>query len=165
MNGSRGTLGRTYRLSDYLGLGQQSSITTDASPTRMGAWLMTDGAIEEFFSVEVTWIDQEVLDKNAGGSEGQQLWESLTVLIALHLWAPQWKERRIRLCVRSDNISALTMRIKMKSTGEGMGLIARELALDVAEALSQGRPAPARGGEYLGRLAVEAGHKSWCPTA
>ena len=51
------------------------------------------------------------------------------------LWAPHWKERRMRLCVRSDNNSALTMLIKMKSTGDGMGIIARELALDVAEAL------------------------------
>ena len=106
MSKSRGTLERKYRLSDDLGLGQQYSITTDASPTRMGAWLMIDGVIEEFFSVEVTWIDQEVLDTRAGGSEGQQLWESLTVLIALRLWAPHWKERRIRLCVRSDTVSA-----------------------------------------------------------
>ena len=96
---------------------------------------MINGVIKEVFSDPISKLDQKILGCRTGGSEGQQLWESLTVLVALRLWASYWQGRRVQLRVRGDNVSALIMLVKMKSTGDGMNLIARELALDVAESV------------------------------
>ena len=54
------------------------------------------------------------------------------MLVALRLWAPVWMNRRIKLGVRSDNVTALTTLLKFKASGEAPSIIARELALDVA---------------------------------
>ena len=55
--------------------------------------------------------------------------------MALRLWAPKWESKRIRLSVTSDNVSALIMVVKMRASGQCTSLIARELALDIADAL------------------------------
>ena len=70
-----------------------------------------------------------------GGSEGQQAWEGLAILAALRLWSWVWRDCRISLAVRSDSVSALVMLVKMKADGFGVGIISREIALDVAESL------------------------------
>ena len=46
-----------------------------------------------------------------------------------------WRDRRITLAVRSDSVSALIMLVKMKASGFGVGILSRELALDIGEAL------------------------------
>ena len=108
---------------------------TDASPTGLGAFLVINGEIHEYVFGRITTLDQEVLKTKAGGSEGQQVWEALIVLSALRLWSPLWKARRITLAVKSDSVSALIMLIKLKTDGVGMGIISRELALDIGEAI------------------------------
>ena len=42
--------------------------------------------------------------------------------------------RRPTIRVRSDSISALTIVLKLKTKGKGPGIVAREMALDMAEA-------------------------------
>ena len=56
------------------------------------------------------------------------------MLVALRLWAPYWRTRRVILTVRSDNIATLSMVAKMQPHSPQLGIIARELALDVASA-------------------------------
>ena len=126
---------RIYRLADYLGEGMQVEVTVDASPTALGGYLKEDDCIVEFFEDAITEHDQAILNAAAGGSEGQQIWEALAMLCALRLWAPRWRSRRVRLRVKGDNVSALVMIVRMKAKGASNGLIARELALDIAEAL------------------------------
>ena len=49
-----------------------------------------------------------------------------------------WTERRMILHVRGDSVAMLTVVLKMKPTAStAMGLIAREVALDVAESAFQ----------------------------
>ena len=134
-----------YRLllGSYLNEGDKHSIVTDASPLALGAYLQINGVIQEFVHSRITHEDEEALGVKAGGSEGQQCWEALTVLAALRFWCHHWRNRRIVLEVRGDSVTALTMLIKMKADGR-TALIARELALDVAEALYE----PAGGGAH-----------------
>ena len=68
-----------------------------------------------------------------GESAGQQTWEALAVLVALRAWAHRWQGRRVVLRVRSDSVSALTLVLAAKAKGRGPAIIAREVALDLAE--------------------------------
>ena len=58
--------------------------------------------------------------------------EALAILVSLRLWAPLWRDQRVRLQLRTDNVAALTTLIKMQPHSSSLGIIARELALDVA---------------------------------
>ena len=108
---------------------------TDASPIGIGAYLIINGIIKEYAFGSLTKRDETILRVKRGGSEGQQAWEGLAILAALRLWAWSWRERRISLEVRSYSVSALVMLVKMKADGYGVGIISRELALDIAESL------------------------------
>jgi hypothetical protein len=55
------------------------------------------------------------------------------LLVAMRIWASSWIGVRARLIIRGDSISALTMLLKLKSKGKGSAMIARELALDLAD--------------------------------
>ena len=154
--GTHGTLSRTYTLAAYLQEGDQYAVVTDASPLGLGAFLVKNGVIEEFAFGTMSSIDEEVLSVKMGGSEGQQVWESLTILAALRLWSPVWRGRRITLAVKSDSVSALIMLIRMKADGVGTALISRELALDIAEAVYQ----PNVGSHIPGVTNVLADHLS-----
>ena len=68
-----------------------------------------------------------------GDCRAQQLCESLAVLVALRVWSERWVSKRIVLAVRSDSVAALTILVNFKAGGEHPGLIAREVALDVAD--------------------------------
>ena len=57
------------------------------------------------------------------------------MLVALRLWAPEWLQGRVRLRVRGDSVTMLTAVLHMQAAaGSSLILIAREVALDVAEA-------------------------------
>ena len=56
------------------------------------------------------------------------------MLIALRLWSHEWRATGAILRVRSDSISALVLALKLKTKGKGAGIIAREMALDIARA-------------------------------
>ena len=54
-------------------------------------------------------------------------------MVALREWSTLWKDRRVTLSVRSDNVSTLSLVCKMQPHSEQLGIIARELALEVCE--------------------------------
>ena len=52
--------------------------------------------------------------------------------MALRCWKHRWKGRPILLRIKSDSISALVLTLNLKTRGKAAGIVARELALDVA---------------------------------
>ena len=68
-----------------------------------------------------------------GSSKDQQALEALAMLVALREWAPEWLDKPVVLHVRSDNTAALSMICKMQPHSEQLGIIARELALDLGQ--------------------------------
>ena len=71
---------------------------------------------------------------SASGVKGQQLWEALAVLVALRAWFEVWSEQRSIIHVKSDSMTALTILVTHKASGQSVGLVARELALDIGRA-------------------------------
>ena len=69
---------------------------------------------------------------NQPSSKDQQAAKALAILVALRQWAPLWRDQGIRLQLRTDNVAALTTLIKMQPLSSALGIIARELALEVA---------------------------------
>jgi hypothetical protein len=61
--------------------------------------------------------------------------EALVALVALRGWCSRWSRQRARIKVRSDSISALVLCLKLKTKGVGTTMIAREVALDIADAV------------------------------
>ena len=95
---------------------------------------MREGHCAEYFHDSVSTDDCELLDINVGMAESQQVVESLTMLIALRIWAPEWQQFRSSVAVRGDNITMLSMLAHFKGSTPSLNLLAREVALDVANA-------------------------------
>ena len=70
---------------------------------------------------------------DTGTPAGQQVWECLAVLVALDIWRNQWADARINLQIRSDNVTALTLLVKMRPGSPQIAIIAREIALRLVE--------------------------------
>ena len=68
------------------------------------------------------------------GCRDQQVLEALAMLVALRVWAPRWTSSRVLLTVRSDNMSTLALVAKMQPHSPQLGVVAREMALDIAGA-------------------------------
>ena len=49
------------------------------------------------------------------------------------MWAHHWTDSRINLQVRSDNVTALTLLVKMRPGSPKIAIIAREIALRLVE--------------------------------
>ena len=62
-----------------------------------------------------------------GAPRGQQLWESLAILVAIDIWASHWAQSRVVLKVRGDNVGALTLLVNMRPANAKQAIIAREL--------------------------------------
>ena len=74
------------------------------------------------------------------------MWEALAILVAIDRWSSHWKQERIVLKVRGDNVTALVLLIKMrpkttKTQDEAgdvvkaskLAIVARELALRLVD--------------------------------
>ena len=133
MAGVSGQLERFFTLDAYLRTGYSVVVTTDASPWGLGAVLEFDGKIAAWFSSPISPVDRCILSLDAEpSSSDQQVLEALALLVALREWASEWTNRRVQLSVRSDNVAALTLICKMQPHSDRMGIIARELALDIS---------------------------------
>ena len=134
LKGERAGIRRQYALKGYMKKLPLVTITWDASRYGMGATLQLEGKFMEYFSIQITELDQQVLETPAGAHEGQQVWEALAGLIARRHWDVYWQFQRATLQIRSDNIGALTMLTKLKGGSRPLTLIAREYALDLGRA-------------------------------
>ena len=124
---------RRFTIEAFLRVGSYVEIGTDASPWGMGGWLQVDGKITEYFACEITEADLNMFGLSIGTPEGQQVWECLAVLVALDLWTSRRTDARINLQVRSDNVTALTLLVKMRPGSPNIAIIAREIALRLVE--------------------------------
>ena len=69
-----------------------------------------------------------------GDCRGQALWEALAELVALRTWSPLWQGKRTLLRVRGDSRAALGALGRLRSASPRINAVARELAIDIAEA-------------------------------
>jgi hypothetical protein len=136
LHGKRGSLSRTFHLSAFMNLGAKISITIDSSPWGLAAYLCECDVPVSWFSSEITDADCARFEVKRGDCEGQQIWESLASLVALRQWKGRWLHGRISLKVRGDNMTMLQLLVRLRppTSSKGLGLIARELALDISEA-------------------------------
>ena len=78
-------------------------------------------------------VDDVALHKiTVGDHRAQQCAEALATMVALRVWSPLWKESRVSLTLKGDSITALTSALDVRVAGPTVGLIAREVALNVA---------------------------------
>ena len=126
-------LERFFRVDAYSRSGTVVEIGTDASPWGMGGWLTIDGVLTHYFASPITPDDVKRYKMKVGDSDGQQLWECLAILIAVDAWAAVWSQQRVVLKIRGDNVGALVLCIKMRPATATIAIVARELALRLAE--------------------------------
>jgi hypothetical protein len=125
-------LERHFDLQTYQGRGTEVAICLDASPWGLGGFLVENNQIQSWFACGLGAEELGILRVAQAESAAQQVVEALAVLVALRAWKSRWVHQRVVLRVKSDNISALVMCLKLKTSGYGTGIIARELALDIA---------------------------------
>ena len=101
-------------------------------PWGLGGFLQEGGRVIAFFSDPLCEHDFQVLGFTRGSCRGQAAAEALAVLVALRLWFPLWRDRRVSVAVRADSQAALGALGKLGSTAPAIGRVAREVALDVA---------------------------------
>ena len=133
-SGVEGTLERVYELDAYLGRGTKIVLELDASPWGLGGVLVEDGIVKTWFASAISTEELSLLGLTLGDCASQQAMEALALLVALRAWHSRWRSLRPLIRVRSDSISALTIALKMKTKGLAPGIIAREMALDIADA-------------------------------
>ena len=135
LDGTRGTLVRRYTLETWTNAAPSISITLDASPWDVGATLEVNYTIVAFLRSPLDAEGVDLLGHPIGEARGQQVWETLCALVALRAWKQHWKESRFNLVVRGDSVFMLTVVLHMRpaSSSPGLGLLAREMALDMAE--------------------------------
>jgi hypothetical protein len=126
------SLSRTYQLNTWLGQGDRIEMCFDASPWGLGGFLTKNGKIRSFFRCGLSDAELELLSIKRAESAAQQTVEALAVLVGLRAWKSQWLHKQVVLKVRSDSVSALVIALKLKTKGVGPGIIAREMALDIA---------------------------------
>jgi hypothetical protein len=129
----RGTLTRHYDLGVYYGRGPTIDMCLDASPWGLGGFLTEQGRITSWFACGLSAAEVELLGITGGTSSSQQVVEALVALVALRGWSNRWARQRAQLKVRSDSISALVLCLKLKTKGKGTTIVAREVALDIAD--------------------------------
>ena len=123
-----GPVVRTFRVGSYFNRGVKYGISMDASIYGMGAVLIVNGVPEEYFSIAMTSSDERISNMKKGDKDGQQIWESLVLLIAIRHWCHRWREARVTLQLESDNVAALTLAAQLKAHG-ARRKIATQLAL------------------------------------
>jgi hypothetical protein len=135
LSGSSGSLTREFGVDSYLNRGPKFELTLDASPWGLGGILVIDDCVHSYFSSELSPYDFELFGFSKGSPDGQQCWESLCALVALRLFKPLWLNKRIQLAVRGDSVAMLTLVLKLRPPAHSasLGIIAREMALDISD--------------------------------
>ena len=133
MQQANGPIVRSFDLSAYNRTGDRVVITTDAPPYGFGGVLQINERIVSYFADTLQPHDKVVLGITAEPtSADQQVLEAFSILLALREWSKHWLHKRVQLCTRSDNIASLALCCKMQPHSERMGIVAREMALDIS---------------------------------
>jgi hypothetical protein len=100
--------------------------------------LAIDGNTVEYFTSPISQLDVAKYGFAVGDNAGHQVWEALAIFFAVDRWSQHWKQQRIIFKVRSDNVTALVLLIKMrpKSAEDGaskLAIVGKELALRLVD--------------------------------
>ena len=125
---------RPFLWKAYVLPAERTVFTVDASPWGLGAVLVEDGAVVEYLADQVTDDDCKLLGVAVGSPDSQQVLEALAMLVALRTWRARWQQWRSTVAIRGDNVTMLTMVLNFKGSSPALSLLARELALEVANA-------------------------------
>ena len=128
-----GAVKRIYRIEAFFWKGDQLRMTLDASVYGLGGTLSVNNTFVSWYGSQLSKTDSQRFKVQLADNEGQQIWESLNVLVALRLWQSWWRRTQVCLVVKSDNITALTLLCKLKGSSASLNIIARELALDFGD--------------------------------
>jgi hypothetical protein len=120
---------RFFTIDAFNRTGTVVEIGTDASPWGLGGWLIIDHEIKSYFASPITQQDVEKFGFQIGDPKGQQLFEALAILVAIKLWTQHWRQDRIVLKIRGDNVTALMQLVKLRPANPAHAIIARELGL------------------------------------
>ena len=71
--------------------------------------------------------DLNIFGLTRGSCDGQQVLESLAILVALRIWEEQLNAKRVALVVRGGNVGALRLLVKMHPSSPQQAVVAREL--------------------------------------
>lgn len=129
--GRSGAIEQTYHTQYYFGEAS-FTITVDASPWGLGGFISHLGQPLGWFADQIWPEDVARLGVVIGSSASQAVLEALAILVAVRMWAPLWKSRRLTVCVRSDSITALGALNKQRSRAPRLAAVMREFALDLA---------------------------------
>ena len=132
LEGTPGALQKLYPLKRYRMSADRISLHLDASPWGLGAYLAYDGVAVAWFASRLGDEELRLLDLQRGEASAQQAVEALCALVAIRQWQSRWRDAKWSLRLRSDSVSALVLAMKLKTHGAACGIIARELALDMA---------------------------------
>ena len=136
LNGARGDVVRVMHVDAHFRRGTKVDIIVDACPWGMGGILTLDGVPQQYFAVATTEEDARMLGLELSrDSKCQQAFEALAMLVALRHWHYHWAHRRCVIHVAGDNMAALSMITKMQPHSYSLGVVARELALDISQAV------------------------------
>ena len=102
LEGVRGTVVRTFSLETWSNVAQPFLITLDATPWGLGGIIEKHNKIVSFFSSSLSDLDSQIFGHSIGEASGQQVWESLSALVALRAWKGYWSKIRTKLLVRGD---------------------------------------------------------------
>ena len=134
LTGKQGSICITYRLDAFLNQGVKIRIVGDASPWGFGTFIVVDGVIKGWYAAKISEAEAAEVGYRIGDAAGQQYWEALNLLVALRIWKAEWMQHRVKLEVRADNVTALTLVASLKASSPALTRLARELALDLGDA-------------------------------
>eukprot|EP00971_Amphidinium_carterae_P136318 2700800-Amphidinium_carterae.1 len=116
-------------------------LAVDGSPWGVGATLTVDGVLTRLMSSRLSDADYALHGFLPGDCKGQQTWECLCLLVAIKHWQAHVLQPGVHWTIKSDNTTVLNLVSKLSTGGEGPGLIAREIALELTDMVWQPRVA------------------------
>lgn len=129
---SGGFVQRCFSLRTFTEAHGSIEIVIDASPWALAGVLVLKGVVVEFFSDPIGSHDVDIFGCDIGSADGQQIWESLTALVALRLWKDRWANKAVHLRLKGDSVTMLTLVVNMRPSTPMLALIGQELALEFA---------------------------------
>lgn len=104
-------------------------IIADASMWGLGAILIVNDAIEEYFSKPIPGEFIRRTGATPGVPKHMTLWELLCLLLAARIWLVRFPLGTI-VRVKADNLGALYLLAKGKGSSPELSMVAGEIALD-----------------------------------
>eukprot|EP00971_Amphidinium_carterae_P007002 138730-Amphidinium_carterae.3 len=105
------------------------AMDTDTSPYGIGGVLLDVDTKRptQWFSDEVSKLDERMLKTKRNESAGMPIWEGLAILVGLRAWTPPGV--RVRVALRGDCLGVLKAIMRMTSRSPNLNRIIQEVAM------------------------------------